>query len=153
MKKLFAAKLPQDVTEESVRAMFSKFGTVRSISVASDILPGKCRGFGFIEMAGHEARAAQAALDGTMVGGSDIDLRVHLEGPRTAGGRKRRWSDYPAPLALRRLTFFLCTCGRPPFDKRDSADAPPLAPDLLPGCCPEPLRGFDFAPARTPLRS
>ena len=90
MKKLFVGNLPQDATEESVRSMFDKFGTVRSVSVASDIFTGKCKGFGFIEMEGHEARAAQAALDGNMIGGSDRSLRVRFEDPRAARGRKRR---------------------------------------------------------------
>ncbi|MGB5535659.1 MAG: RNA-binding protein, partial [Thiogranum sp.] len=90
MKKLFIGNLPQDATEESVRSMFAEFGTVRSVSVASDIFTGKCKGFGFIEMEGHEARAAQAALDGNMIGGSDRSLRVRFEDPRAARGRKRR---------------------------------------------------------------
>jgi RNA recognition motif-containing protein len=92
MKKLFIGNLPQDATEESVRAMFTEFGTVRSISVASDIFSGKCKGFGFIEMEGHEARAAQAALDGNMVDNSDRSLRVRFDDPKASarGGRKRR---------------------------------------------------------------
>ena len=90
MKKLFVGNLPQDATEESVNEMFSAYGTVRSISVASDIFTGRCKGFGFIEMEGHEARAAQAALDGNMVGGSDRSLRVRFEDPRAVRGRKRR---------------------------------------------------------------
>jgi RNA recognition motif-containing protein len=92
MKKLFIGNLPQDATEDSVRAMFAAFGTVRSISVASDIFSGKCKGFGFIEMEGHEARAAQAALDGNMVDNSDRSLRVRFDDPKAAakGGRKRR---------------------------------------------------------------
>jgi RNA recognition motif-containing protein len=90
MKKLFVGNLPQDATEESVRSMFAAFGTVRSVSVASDIFTGKCKGFGFIEMEGHEARAAQSALDGNMVSGGDRSLRVRFEDPRAARGRGRR---------------------------------------------------------------
>ncbi|MCG6899984.1 MAG: RNA-binding protein [Gammaproteobacteria bacterium] len=90
MKKLFVGNLPQDATEESVRAMFSAYGTVRTINVASDIFTGRCKGFGFIEMEGHEARAAQAALDGNMVADSDRSLRVCFEDPKAARGRKRR---------------------------------------------------------------
>lgn len=89
MKKLFISNLPQDATEESVRSMFAEFGTVRSINVVSDIFTGKCKGFGFIAMEGHEARAAQAALDGKAVGG-DRSLRVRFEEPRAARGRRRR---------------------------------------------------------------
>ncbi len=90
MKKLFIGNLPQDATEDSVRSMFAEFGTVRSISVASDIFTGRCKGFGFIEMEGHEARAAQSALDGNMIGDSDKSLRVRFDDPRAAHGRKRR---------------------------------------------------------------
>ncbi len=90
MKKLFVGNLPPDASEESVREMFSAYGTVRSISVVSDIFTSRCKGFGFIEMEGHEARAAQAALDGNMVGDSDRSLRVRFEDPRAARGRKRR---------------------------------------------------------------
>ncbi len=89
MKKLFIGNLPQDATEDSVREMFSAFGTVRSINVASDIFTGRCKGFGFIEMEGHEARGAQAALDGHMVEG-DKSLRVRFDDPKAARGRKRR---------------------------------------------------------------
>ena len=67
MKKMFIGNLPPEASEASVREMFAAFGTVRSISVASDIFTGKCRGFGSVEMEGHEARAAQAALDGAHV--------------------------------------------------------------------------------------
>jgi RNA recognition motif-containing protein len=69
--------------------MFAAYGTVRSVDVAADIFTGKCKGFGFVEMEGHEARAAQAALDGNMVGG-ERGLRVSFDNPRGSRGRKRR---------------------------------------------------------------
>lgn len=90
MKKMFIGNLPPEASEASVREMFSAFGKVRSISVSSDIFTGKCRGFGQVEMEGHEARAAQAALDGNLVGSGDRSLRVRFEDPREAHGRKRR---------------------------------------------------------------
>jgi RNA recognition motif-containing protein len=90
MKKMFIGNLPQDASEDSVREMFSAYGTVRSISVASDIFTGKCRGFGLVEMEGHEARAAQAALDGNMTGNDERPLRVHFDDPRAKRGRRRR---------------------------------------------------------------
>ena len=90
MKKLFVSNLPHDATEKSVNEMFSEFGKVRSINIASDIFSGKCKGFGFIEMEGHEARAAQTALDGISVGNSDRSLRVRFEDPKAARGRNKR---------------------------------------------------------------
>ena len=61
MKKLFVGNLPPEATEASVREMFAAFGTVRSIDLAHDIFTGKCKGFGFIGMEGHEARAADGS--------------------------------------------------------------------------------------------
>lgn len=87
MKKIFVGNLPSDATDESVRELFSEFGTVRSININTDIFTGKCRGIGFIEMEGHEARAAVAALDGKMFNGKQI--KVKFEVPRQ-GGRSRR---------------------------------------------------------------
>ena len=88
MKKLFVGNLPPDATEKSVTDMFSEFGTVRSIDLAHDIFTGKCKGFCFIEMEGHEARAAQTALDGKPQENGGGFLKVRFEQPRR-GGRRR----------------------------------------------------------------
>ena len=61
---MFVGNLPESASEDNVTELFEEFGTVRSIRLASDVFTGKCRGFGFIEMEGHEARAAIAGLDG-----------------------------------------------------------------------------------------
>lgn len=85
MLKLFVGNLPNDASESSVRELFSTYGTVRSIDVAADIFTGHCKGFATLEMEGHEARAAQSALDGHMMGG-ESGLRVRFQRP---GGPKR----------------------------------------------------------------
>jgi RNA recognition motif-containing protein len=87
LKKIFVGNLPQDTSEEDVRTLFSEFGTVRSIRLVADVFTGKCRGFGFIEMEGHEARAAIAGLDGKSFG--DKPLRVRYEDTRKIRGRRR----------------------------------------------------------------
>jgi len=56
--------LPTTANEKSISALFSTYGTVRSIEIKKDIFSGQCRGFGFLEMEGHEARAAQSGLNG-----------------------------------------------------------------------------------------
>ena len=88
MKKMFVGNLPSDASEESVSDMFSEFGTVRSIQLTRDVFTGKCRGFGFVEMEGHEARAAMAALDGKTFGNKS--LRVRFDDPVKSKRRRRR---------------------------------------------------------------
>ena len=85
---MFVGNLPEEATEASVTALFSEFGTVRSIRLTADVFSGKCRGFGFVEMEGHEARAAMAALDGKAFGNKP--LRVKFEDDRGLKGRGRR---------------------------------------------------------------
>jgi RNA recognition motif-containing protein len=90
IKKLFVGNLPPETTEASLTEMFSAFGTVRSVDLAHDIFTGRCKGFGFVEMEGHEARAAQTALDGSMSAGDGGSLKVRFEQPRKGrrGGRR-----------------------------------------------------------------
>ncbi|MDD5321577.1 MAG: RNA-binding protein [Methylococcales bacterium] len=87
MKRLFVGNLPSDATEESVQALFSEYGKVRSIQLVADIFSGKCRGFGFVGMEGHEARAAIAALDGNLYHGKP--LKVKFEEPAAGRSGKR----------------------------------------------------------------
>ena len=90
LKKLFIGGLPQDATEATITELFSEYGTVRSIKLVTDVFSGRCRGFGFIEMEGHEARAAMEALDGRMH--SNAPLKVRFEDTRGRGkvrGRRR----------------------------------------------------------------
>ena len=74
MKKLFIRGLPADTTEDSLNELFSTYGTVRSLKLARDIFSGKCKGFGFIEMEGHEARAAIAGLNGKSYQGKILNV-------------------------------------------------------------------------------
>ncbi len=87
MKKLFVGSLPPSTTEDSLKALFSEFGTVRSMNLVKDLFSGNCKGFAFLEMEGHEARAAIAGLDGKSFGGNF--LKVKFEEPRKSRGRRR----------------------------------------------------------------
>jgi RNA recognition motif-containing protein len=88
MLKLFVGSLPPETRESDVRALFKAYGTIRSIDLAHDIFSGKCKGFCFVEMEGHEARAAQAELDGKPMEGGGF-LKVRMENPRRAGRGRR----------------------------------------------------------------
>jgi RNA recognition motif-containing protein len=51
----------------------------------------KCRGFGLVDMEGHEARAAMAALNGFLLKGRNIRVgEEQVKGKRRGGGRGRR---------------------------------------------------------------
>jgi RNA recognition motif-containing protein len=80
--------LPRSTTEESLTALFTEYGVVRSLKMAKDLFSGDCKGFATIDMEGHEARAAIAALDGRDLSGSTI--RVGPDRPKKGKHRKRR---------------------------------------------------------------
>lgn len=88
MKKIFVGNLAPETSEGDIRVLFSQFGTVRSLSLAMDVFTRQCRGFGFIEMEGHEARAAIAGLNGKTF--KDRALKVNEERPREQRGHGRR---------------------------------------------------------------
>ncbi|HKK15862.1 MAG TPA: RNA-binding protein, partial [Gammaproteobacteria bacterium] len=71
---MFVGNLPVETSEEDIRNLFSDFGKVRSIHLITDIFTRKCRGFGFVEMEGHEARAAIQGLNGKSFGGKMLKV-------------------------------------------------------------------------------
>lgn len=85
MKKLFVGNLPADTNEKDLCAVFSEFGTVRSSRLVKDVFSGQCKGFGFIEMEGHEARAAIANLNGKDFHGKPMKVDFETRKP----GRRR----------------------------------------------------------------
>jgi RNA recognition motif-containing protein len=87
LKKLFVGNLPPSTSENDLTTLFSEFGKVRSLKLVMDLFSGQCKGFGFIEMEGHEARAAIAGLNGKDFKGRSI--KVNFETPKPGGFRRR----------------------------------------------------------------
>ena len=83
-KKLYVGNLPFSTTEEELREVFEKHGTVESVNVITDRETGRPRGFAFIEMDASGADAAKEALDGHELGGRNI--RVDEAHDRRGGG-------------------------------------------------------------------
>ena len=77
-----------DTSENDVNTLFAQFGTVRGLKVVSDIFTGKCRGFAFVDMEGHEARAAVEGLNGKSYRGNT--LKVGFDDKRAQKGKHRR---------------------------------------------------------------
>ncbi len=86
MKKLFVGNLAPTTNEKDLETLFTEFGKVRSLKLITDVFSGQCKGFGFIEMEGHEARAAIAGLNGKNFNGKAI--KVNFEVPKPGRGRR-----------------------------------------------------------------
>ena len=87
-KKLYVGNLPFSSTEEDLRSLFGRHGTVASVNVIMDRETGRPRGFAFVEMS--EASAAQdaiRALDGSDLGGRSIRVSEAQERQGGGGGR------------------------------------------------------------------
>jgi len=86
-KKLYVGNLPFSSTEEDLRALFARHGTVDSVNVIMDRETGRPRGFAFVEMA-EPSQAADAikALDGTQLGGRALKVNEAQDKQRGGGG-------------------------------------------------------------------
>ena len=83
-KKLYVGNLPFSATEDEVRELFSRHGSVNSVALINDRETGRPRGFGFVEMDDQGASSAISALDGKDFGGRS--LRVSEAQDRRSGG-------------------------------------------------------------------
>jgi len=100
--KLYVGNLSYSTTEDGLRAAFGADGRqVVSVSIITDRMSGRPRGFAFVEMAsGDDAEKAIAALDGRTLKVSEARERAP-GGPGGGGGgrgrggpprdRDRRW--------------------------------------------------------------
>jgi RNA recognition motif-containing protein len=86
-QKLYVGNLPFSATEDTIRDLFSQYGTVHSVRLISDRDTGRPRGFGFVEMDG--AQEAIQALNGQDFGGRA--LRVNEAREREDRGGPRRY--------------------------------------------------------------
>ncbi len=86
MTKLYVGNLPFSATEDTVRALFSKHGTVEKVSLITDRDTGRPRGFGFVEMSNSDASRAMQALNGADMDGRS--LKVNEAQDRERGGNR-----------------------------------------------------------------
>jgi RNA recognition motif-containing protein len=86
-KKLYVGNLSFNSTEDELREVFGRHGSVDSVKVITDRDTGRPRGFAFVEMS--EASAAGdaiRALDGSQLGGRALKVNEAQDKPRTGGG-------------------------------------------------------------------
>jgi RNA recognition motif-containing protein len=94
-QKLYVGNLPFSSTEEDLRSVFQRHGSVDSVSVITDRETGRPRGFAFVEMS--EASSAQdaiRALDGSDLGGRNIRVNEAQDKQRDGGGGGFRRDRY-----------------------------------------------------------
>jgi RNA recognition motif-containing protein len=78
---LYIGNLPYSIDEDSLRQMFTPYGTVETAKVIKDRQTGRSKGFGFVEMGSQaEADAAIKALNETAVDGRN--MKVNLAKPK-----------------------------------------------------------------------
>jgi RNA recognition motif-containing protein len=74
--------LPKSMTDSSLHSLFAQHGRVFGLRMARDLFSGECRGFAELQMEGHEARNAIAALNGSTQDGATIRVAMHDERKR-----------------------------------------------------------------------
>ncbi len=80
-KKIFVGNLPFSMTQDALQNLFSEFGEITQVSLITDRMTGRSKGFAFVEFA--EEASAQAAIDkmsGTAI--EERELVVNIARPR-----------------------------------------------------------------------
>jgi RNA recognition motif-containing protein len=86
-KRIYVGNLPFNATEDEVRDLFARHGSVQSVSIVNDRETGRPRGFAFVEMDDGDADAAIRALDGAQLGGRSLKVNeARPRGQGTGGG-------------------------------------------------------------------
>ena len=89
-KKLYVGNLSYGTTADSLKAAFSKVGTVISANVITDKMTGRSRGFGFVEMEDADADKAVSSMHGADVDGRTLTVNearpMSDKPPRRSGG-------------------------------------------------------------------
>ena len=100
MTKLYVGNLRVSATEDMLRSIFEKYGTVERVNIVTDPETGQPRDFGFVEMSNHaEAVKAIAALNGWELDGSTLNVnearpktdRPRGDLPSGGGPGRKRW--------------------------------------------------------------
>jgi RNA recognition motif-containing protein len=74
-ESVYVSNLPWAVTPEEIGSMFGRFGAVHQITIVTD-RKGRSRGFGFVDMYGPAADEAVTALNGSLLGGRALTVRM-----------------------------------------------------------------------------
>lgn len=73
-KKIFVGNLSFNTTEGDLDAFFRQVGAVESVSIITDRMTGRSKGFAFVEMSDEDADAAITRLNGADLGGRNLTV-------------------------------------------------------------------------------
>ncbi len=93
---IHVAGLDETVTVDTLMALFSVFGDVRTADIPADIQTGKTRGFGFVEFLDHnDAEAAIDNMDQSEIYGRTITVKYSRKGQNVQLNDPKRavWAD------------------------------------------------------------
>jgi RNA recognition motif-containing protein len=94
-KKLYVGNLSYNSTEDTLRNLFSEFGSVASAKIIFNRDTGESKGFGFVEMGSDdEASAAIAGVNGRDFEGRQLRVNEAMDKPRRdrfGGGGGGNW--------------------------------------------------------------
>src|SRR5262245_59430156 len=87
-RKLYVGNLPYEIGETELQELFTRAGSVESVTVMRDQMTGRARGFAFVEMSTDaEAQKAITELNSAQVGGRSLTVNEARPKPeRGAGG-------------------------------------------------------------------
>jgi len=90
-KKLYVGNLPFSATEDSLKGVFSQFGTVESVTIITDRDTGQSKGFGFVELSTkQEAAEAISKMNSAEMDGRTLKVsEAHPQVPREGTGAGR----------------------------------------------------------------
>ncbi len=75
--KLHVSNLPPDATEQTIRELFARAGTVASVMLMKSLSTGQSKQVAFVEMGSQkETEAAIAALNGYTLGENQLAVRL-----------------------------------------------------------------------------
>ena len=73
MKNIYIGNMESATTAEDLKTAFTAYGPVEGVTIVTDKVTGRSRGFGFVEMtADTDAQEAILGLNGSMLGGKTI---------------------------------------------------------------------------------
>ncbi len=85
--KLYVGNLNYNASEEDIKQLFAKYGSVSSVTVIRDSYSGQSKGFGFVEMSSSEEAEKALEQNGTEFMGRNITVsEARPQAPRRSSG-------------------------------------------------------------------